>query len=76
MCRVCSSGSGLDPDISPEAAFYQALRISKHRSIPKDVIDKLILSHIKPRTFGILGEPRINVLAINLALDKLGDLSV
>jgi potassium-transporting ATPase KdpC subunit len=73
---VCSSGSGLDPEISPKAAYYQSLRISKERGIDKKTIDKLILTHIQPRTFGILGEPRVNVLELNLALDKLGELSV
>ena len=69
---VTASASGLDPDISPEAAYFQVARIAKSRHIPADQITKLILKLTKGRTFRILGEPRINVLQLNLALDRLG----
>lgn len=68
---VTSSASGLDPEISPHAAFYQAGRISKLRGIPQEKIHTLIKNNIKTRTFGILGEPRVNVLELNIALDHL-----
>ena len=67
---VTASGSGLDPDISPLAAFYQASRIAKARHIPEKDVRKLIQQHIIQRTFYLLGEPRINVLQLNLALDN------
>lgn len=69
---VTSSGSGLDPEISPYAAFYQAERVAKARHLRVEDINELIQQHIQPRTLGVLGEPRINVLELNLALDKLG----
>ena len=68
---VTASGSGLDPDISPLAAFYQASRIAAARNIPKTEIQALIQRQIKNRTYGLLGEPRVNVLQLNLALDNL-----
>ncbi len=68
---VTASGSGLDPEISPEAAFFQVSRIASTRKVPENEIATLISSHIKQRTFGILGEPRVNVLQLNLALDRL-----
>lgn len=68
---VTASGSGLDPDISPLAAFYQAPRIAKANHIPEKQIEDLIKNLIHPRRFGILGEPRINILALNIALNQL-----
>ncbi len=68
---VTASASGLDPEISPLAAFYQVSRIAKARNIPESAIKELIEQHIKKRTFYVLGEPRINVLNLNIALDNL-----
>jgi len=69
MDLVTSSGSGIDPDISPEGADYQAPRVAKARNIPVGDIRALIIAHTRGRTFGILGEPRVNVLDFNRALD-------
>lgn len=68
---VTASGSGLDPDISPAAALYQIPRIATERHIPDAQIRTLVLQHITQRQFGLLGEPRVNVLELNLALNKL-----
>jgi len=68
---VTASGSGLDPDITPAAAYYQAARIAQQHHVSQDTINALIAGQIQPRQLGILGEPRVNVLALNLALSQL-----
>ena len=68
---VTSSASGLDPHITPEAALFQALRISTIRDVSEEKIINLIKKHIEPKLFGVFGEERINVLILNLALDNL-----
>jgi hypothetical protein len=66
---VTTSGSGLDPDITPASAFYQVPRIAAARHLAEGSVCALVQSHIQARQFGILGKPRINVLELNLALD-------
>jgi K+-transporting ATPase ATPase C chain len=67
---VTASASGLDPDLSPASAQLQAARVAQARGVPTAAVEALITAHLTPRQFGVLGEPRVNVLAVNLALDS------
>ncbi|MBN9417947.1 MAG: potassium-transporting ATPase subunit C [Candidatus Eremiobacteraeota bacterium] len=66
-----SSGSGLDPDITPEGAFYQVPRVAAARGLAPARLDELVRAHVQPRTFGVLGHERVNVAELNQALDGL-----